>query len=67
VIEHFQASRSAKRIVTDGDVMPTPVPSRALHQARRASRPRRRSLPGPDSQDFAAELAAEAALEQVTM
>lgn len=64
VIEHFQASRECKALVSDGNVRPAPVATEALRQSRRASRPRRRFLPGPDSQDFDLELQIDEALDR---
>jgi hypothetical protein len=39
VIEHFQASRDLKALVTDGAPMPRPDGSEDFCRARRASRP----------------------------
>jgi hypothetical protein len=65
VIEHYQASRRHRRS-SSADGAPAPSVTAALFHARRAARPRRSRLPGPDSQDFAKELEAERRLESIT-
>jgi SAM-dependent methyltransferase len=65
VIQQHQASRRLKRVVSDTPPRPAPVPSEALLRARRASRPRRWLLPGPDSKDFEVEVAEERWLDAV--